>query len=113
MLSINPRFGGLTLCLLAREMQKLRYWGVQPEQTALTDALVRFYAVSRSIRDKEAFNQGLLISIGKEAQKRRDALIDGIDDDAILTPEQQEDIYNQFQEYQRIIFRVSDLLEDA
>lgn len=75
------------------------------------DSLARYHALARTVRDKEALNQGLLIAIGQEAQKRRDNLIDGIDDSEILTAEQQEDIWSKAQEYQRIIFEVSELLQ--
>lgn len=92
-------------------MVRLQYWQAQNVQSSYMDSLARYHALARTVRDKEALNQGLLIAIGQEAQKRRDNLIDGIDDSEILTAEQQEDIWSKAQEYQRIIFEVSELLQ--
>jgi len=100
----------LPLFLYAYEMKRLQYWQAE-FQTSYTDALVRYFAMARATRDKAGLNQMLLVAIGQEAQSRRDALIESVNDDATLTADEQESIWNKLQSYQKIIFSVSELLQ--
>ena len=101
----------LPIFLYAFEMKRLEYWQAANITTAYMDGLARYHALARNMQDKQALAKALLLAIGNKAQDKLNALIDNIDDEAILTPEQQEDIYNQMRDYQRIIFGVSEQLQ--
>lgn len=108
---VEPRYWKLPVLLYAYEMKRLSYWQ-SSIKTAQMDAFARYAAVATDIRSQEALNEAVLIAIGKRAQKEIDALLEEIDDNDELTAEEQEDIYNKFQAYQRIVFQVTDLLND-
>jgi len=90
-------------------MKRLEYWQANVK-TAQMDAFARYAALAYEARSREAFNRSLLTAIGREAQRQQAQIVDSIDDDAELTAEEQEDIFDRFQEYHRIMSQVADLL---
>ena len=101
----------LATLLYAYQVKRASYW--RNNETSFTSGLARYISLKNSEANKAAMNQALLVALGQEAQRRRDALIDSVDDSETLDVERQEDIYNELQDYQRVIFGAADLLDEV
>lgn len=110
MQSIKPKQAMLPLFLYAYQMKRLHYWQAEV-RNSYTDALARYFALAQTVRDRDALNQGLLISIGKRAQEKLNEIIDSIEDEDTLSTEEQKDLWSKAKAYQLIVHQASEALD--